>query len=129
MEILGWVVTGIAALLLLMQGTMWLQSRRTLGRSAPDTQAVDGEAASDPLRVYYFYAQHCGHCRATTPLVARLRADYRNLIQLDIADNRELARAFGVMATPSFIQVSNGVIRHVKLGAQNEAQVRALLQP
>jgi thioredoxin 1 len=117
-----------ASLLLLLQAYMWLQSRRTLGRPAPDTASVDGEATADRVRVYYFYAAHCGPCRAVTPLVERLRASHRNLIKLDIAEARELAQAFGVAATPSFIQVVDGVIRRVKLGGQSEARLRAMLQ-
>lgn len=128
MEILGWVVTTAVALLLLWQLAMWLQARRSLGRPAPDTCAVDGDAAADPVRVYYFYAERCGHCRSMTPLVERLRVSHRNLVKLDLAEARELARAFGVVATPSFIQVTDGRIRRVMLGAQSEKQLRALLK-
>jgi len=122
------LIGAAATLLLLLQATMWVRARRTLGRPAPDTASVDGAASADRVRVYYFHAVHCGHCRSMTPRVELLRAHHRNLIKLDIADARELAQAFGVAATPSFIQVVDGVIRQVKLGGQSEAQLRAMLQ-
>lgn len=123
------LLAGVVAFLFLLQGLAWMRARRSQGQPAPDTADVDGAAAADPLRVYYFYAVHCGPCRAIMPLVERLRASHRNLIKVDIADSRELARDFGVAATPSFIQVVDGIIRKVKLGGQSEAQLLAMLQP
>lgn len=121
-------ISAAAAFLILLQGLACLQARRAQGRHAPDTAAVDGAAAADRVRVYYFYATHCGPCRAMMPLVEQLCVGHRNLIKLDIAESHELARDFGVAATPSFIQVIDGVIRQVKLGGQREAQLLALLQ-
>ena len=46
---------------------LW-QSRRSLGRAAPDTGALDGLAASARRRLYYFHSPHCGEFRiAATP--------------------------------------------------------------
>ncbi len=123
------LITGFVALLLFLQeGLMWLQARRSRGQPAPDTTGVDGAADTDPVRVYYFYAKHCGPCHAMMPLVERLRASHRNLIKIDIAESRELTRDFGVTATPSFIQVVDSMIRQVKLGGRSEAQLLAMLQ-
>lgn len=127
MTILMWLLAALTGLLLAFQLAVWWRSRQSQGRAAPDTCAVDGEAAHAPLRVYYFYAAHCGACRATTPLVEQLRAEHRHLIALDIHEAPELARAFGVVATPSFYQVSDGVIRRVRIGGVNASQLRALL--
>lgn len=92
------LIGGAATFLVLLQGLMWLQARRAQGRPAPDTTLVDGKAAADRVRVYYFYATHCGPCRSMMPLVERLRGDHRNLIKLDVSESRELARSFGVAA-------------------------------
>jgi len=123
------LIGGAATFLVLLQGLMWLQARRAQGRPAPDTTLVDGKAAADRVRVYYFYATHCGPCRSMMLLVERLRGDHRNLIKLDVSESRELARSFGVAATPSFIQVIDGVIRRVKLGGQSEVRLLAMLHP
>lgn len=123
------ILLAVAAFLVLLQGAMWLQARRAQDSPAPDTHPVDGLAAADRVRVYYFYAEHCGPCRSMMPLVEQLCGDHRNLIKLDVAESRELARGFGVVATPSFIQVIDGIIRQVKLGGQSEARLLAMLQP
>jgi thiol-disulfide isomerase/thioredoxin len=122
-----WLAGAAVAFMLAVQGWMWLQSRRARGRPAPDTARVDGPAAADRVRVYYFYGVHCGHCRSMTPRVDRLRESHRNLIKLDIAEARDLAQAFGVMATPGVVQVVDGVIRRVQLGGMSDARLRALL--
>lgn len=127
MTLLVWLLAAMAGLLLAFQLAVWWRSRQSQGRVAPDTRAVDGEAALAPLRVYYFYAEHCGACRATTPLVGQLRTEHPHLIALDIHEAPELARAFGVVATPGFYQVIDGVIRRVRIGGVNASQLRALL--
>jgi thioredoxin 1 len=106
--------------------TFW-RARQAQGQPAPDTREVDGAAASDVRRVYYFFGVHCGPCRATTPLVDQLHQTYRNLIKIDVAEHQALARAFGVAATPSFVLVINGKIAQVKLGAISETKLIALL--
>jgi len=124
------ILFGAAAVfMVLLQGLTWLQARRAQGRPAPDTAAVDGAAAADRVRVYYFHATHCGPCRAMMPLVEQLNVHHRNLIKLDVAESRTLALRFGVTATPSFIQVVDGIIRQVKLGGQSEARLRDMLLP
>lgn len=119
---------GAASFLIVLQGLVWMQARRARGRRAPETRTVDGPAATDRIRVYYFFAEHCAPCRAMRPLIERLCGTHRNLVRLDIAESRELARAFGVVATPCFIQVVDGVVRQVKLGGLSETRLMRLLQ-
>jgi thiol-disulfide isomerase/thioredoxin len=125
---LPWLGGAIATFFLGMQAHIWLRSRQAQGRPAPETAHVDGAAHADRVRVYYFYAAHCGHCRSSTPLVDQLHITHRNLIKLDIADARELAQAFGIAATPAFVQVIDGVIQRVQLGGMSSAQLQTLLQ-
>lgn len=128
-------MNGLLIVLALFLGAVFLmqyltvrRARRSEGRPAPDTAAVDGEAHADSRRVYYFYSPQCGPCRATTQLADRLRPEHRNLIKVNVFEAPELARGFGIMATPSFVLVVDGEIRQVKLGGQGERQVLAMLQ-
>lgn len=111
----------------LMQYLTIRRARRNVGRPAPDTAAVDGAAHGDPRRLYYFHSPQCGPCRAMTPMVDKLGAEHRNLVKVDVTQAPELARAFGILATPSFVLVEDGEIREVKLGGQSERQIRAML--
>ncbi|MES1999497.1 MAG: thioredoxin family protein [Pseudomonadota bacterium] len=107
--------------------TFW-RAKQAQGQPAPDTRSVDGTAADDARRVYYFFGVHCGPCRAMTPVVDQLRSSHRNLIKIDVAETLPLARAFGIAATPSFVLVENGKITQVKIGAMSEKKLVALLE-
>ena len=127
MQWLIYPLVAFVALVLLMQYRVQSRAHLSVGRPAPDTSVVDGEARADPRRVYYFYALHCGPCRAMTPMVDRLRETHRNLIKVNVADAPALVRDFGVAATPSFVQVEDGAIRQVKIGGLGEKQLMSLL--
>jgi thiol-disulfide isomerase/thioredoxin len=114
------------ALLWFWQWTTWRRAKRSEGEPVPDTAAVDGGITS-AHRVYFFHATHCAPCRAITPLVDRLRAEYPNLIKVDVARHTELTRNFGIAATPSFIAVAEGRVTEVKLGPPSEGWLRAHL--
>jgi|GEM_PF-1022420 len=123
------IVTLIAlplGLLLALQWLALLRARKSVGRAVPQTAIVDN-AIDDDCRVYFFHAAHCGPCRAISPLVDSLRQEHRNLIKVDVAEHPELAREFGIRATPSFIAVSGSTIRAVKLGAPGKAWLKAHL--
>ncbi|MDA8093378.1 MAG: thioredoxin family protein [Betaproteobacteria bacterium] len=118
---------GLIALILLMQlVTVW-RAKQTIGRRAPEDDAIAAQTNTAGPRLYYFYAPNCGPCKAMTPLIDRLMASHDNLIKVNVAQSPQLARDFGISATPSFVQVEEGIIRQVKLGAISERQVRALL--
>lgn len=126
-----WLITivgGLVALLVLSQFLALRRAKRSEGSPAPDTSAVDGPAQGESRRLYYFFAPHCGPCRAMAPVVDRLRGDHPNLIKINVAESAPLARAFGIAATPSFVLVEDGLIRQVRLGGQSEKQLLSMLQ-
>jgi len=123
-----YVVIAFAAIILLMQFSLYWRARKALGKSAPDTSQIDGAAAGQSRRVYYFYSRHCGPCKAINPVVERVRLDHPNLVKVDIGQHYALAGKFGVRATPTFMLVENGLIQKVKLGGMRERQLRALLE-
>ena len=115
-------------LVLALQLSAYWRARRVVGSVAPDTSSVDGIAASECRRVYYFFAENCGPCRAMTPLLARLQQTHRNLVKVDVAQSMALARAFGIAATPSFVLVEDNTIRQVRLGGMNETRLKHMLE-
>ena len=127
MNWMGIAVAGVIALIAGMQLLMWIKAKRSVGSPAPDTSSIDGPAAADKRRLYYFYSASCGPCRAIKPLVEKLRQTHRNLIPVDVAQNLEIARAFGIAGTPSFIMVADGSVREVLLGGQSERKILDLL--
>ena len=120
-------LVGFVALMLLTQLFAFYRARRSIGARAPDTAALNEDAPEARRRLYYFYATHCGPCRAMTAMVDRLHPAHANLIKVDVAERPELARGFAIAGTPSFVLVEDGIIRQVKLGPQSESQILALL--
>jgi len=115
----GIPVGGLIALIVGMQLFMWIRAKRSVGNPAPDTSAIDGPAAADKRRLYCFYSASCGPCRAIKPLVDKLRQAHRNLIPVDVSENVDLARNFGIAGTPSFILVVDGQIEQVLCHARH----------
>ncbi len=120
--ILGLIIAGIG-FLLWWQWSVLRKAQRNVGRPAPDTTVIDPVNRAG-RRIYFFHAVHCGPCRAVAPLVDRLRREYPNLVKVDVASHPELARRFGVTATPSFIVVANDRIDEVRLGGVTEGWLR-----
>ena len=123
---IGFVI--FVGLVLALQLSAYWRTRRIVGSAVPDTSSVDGIAASERRRVYYFFAENCGPCRAMAPLVARLQQTHRNLVKVDVAQSMVLARAFGIAATPSFVLVEDNTIRQVHLGGLNETRLKRMLE-
>lgn len=120
-------ILAAVALLASLQALMWVRAKRSIGRPAPDTSSVDGPASADSRRLYYFFSQSCGPCRAMKPVVEKLRETHRNLIPVDIAQSIDLARKFSVAGTPSFVLVEGDTVRTVLLGGQAERKLSRLL--
>ena len=120
------IAAAVAAFVVIQVGLKRLASR-AVGRQTPDTAAIDGDLAPGTRRVYVFHAPHCGPCRAMMPTVDRIRETHPNLIKVDVSRDSDLARAFGVVATPSVAVVDGGTVRVIKVGAQRREQLLQLL--
>jgi len=112
---------------MLLLGMQWLAQRRarlSIGRQVSvDEPTMRGEQK----QIYFFHATHCGPCRAIKPLVQRLSGEYPNLVLVDVVEEPEQAREFGIAATPSFIVVKRATISEVKLGTVSESWLRTRL--
>jgi len=81
-----------------------------------------------PRLLVYFWSPTCGPCRAMTPAIDRVAAETGRVLKINVADSPDMARSFGVMATPSLAVVEQGVIRALFVGARSENRIRTLLQ-
>lgn len=122
-----YLLVALAAGVILMQYNLHRRARRMEGKEAPDTSVVDGVAGKSFRKLYYFYGRHCGPCKAMAVTIERVRQDHPNLIKLDIAEVPDLARLFGIVATPTFILVEAGIIRKVRLGGMTQRQLLTML--
>ncbi len=129
----GWIgiLIGVFVVAFLLVNMLpLLRARRVEGYAAPDLGAVlDERQRGQDLLLVYFWSPTCGMCRSITPFIDRLARERPDVVKVNIADHIELARAFGVLATPSFARVRGGIVEKLAIGAKGESQIRALLEP
>jgi hypothetical protein len=85
------IVGGLIALIVGMQLLMWIRAKRSVGQAAPDTSSIDGAAAADNRRLYYFYSAPI----ASQPHPRRRLAEPRPLPQIRHRRHAELHPGFG----------------------------------
>ena len=74
-----------------------------------------------------FTATWCGPCQQMGPVVDRLHRQGYAIRKVDIDQNRELARQFGVSSIPAFVLVINGKVVDRTVGVQSESQLLQML--
>ncbi len=122
-----YLLGALAASVGLMQYNLHRRAHQAEGQPAPDTSILDGLGRKHTRKLYYFYGRHCGPCKAMAPIIERVRRDHPNLIKVDVAEAPDIARQFGIVATPTFVLVDAGTIRRVRLGNMSERQLLAIL--
>ena len=72
-----------------------------------------------------FYADWCGPCRMVLPIVDEIASEREDLFvgKINVNDNPELAREFGVISIPTLIVMKDGKIINRSSGAKNKAKI------
>ena len=127
--IILYILAGIVGLFFLAQFTLIWKMKRQKGKPAPSLPGAPGERIRTGERaIFYFFSPQCGACRSMTPVVEDLAKEHREVFPVDISQQFEIARKFGVMATPSMVIVEDGKIQDYLIGPQTPAYVRGLVQ-
>ena len=77
-----------------------------------------------------FYADWCGPCRMISPLIQQIAEENPQYLvsKVNVDDNPELARAFGVASIPTMVVLKNGRIVNQWVGARSKPQILAMLE-
>ena len=77
-------------------------------------------------QVLYFTGAHCTICTAMTPVVRATAGEYESeveLVEVDVASNRDLAELHSVRSVPTFVAIHDGVVAGRAVGAQSRSGI------
>ena len=109
----------------------------TLGLSPQEKEAVDAfrrdvvEPSMSSLVVIDFWAEWCGPCKALTPVLEKVTADYAakgvTLAKVDVDKNQFIAAQFQVRSIPTVYAMFQGQLVADLTTARTETQLRTML--
>ena len=77
-----------------------------------------------------FYADWCGPCRMVLPIVDEIAKEREDLLvgKINVNDNPDLAKEFGVMSIPTLIVMKDGKVLNRVSGARSKSQILDLVK-
>ena len=80
--------------------------------------------------IYYFTADWCQPCKKTRPIVEELNREQTiaGFQIIDVDDNSELVKTFGIQSVPTFILFNDGIEKKRVIGSQTREQLEELIK-
>ena len=97
------------------------------------TETFEEEVLKSDKPVFVdFYADWCGPCKMTAPIIDELSEDekYKNItfVKVDVDANQELAGKYSVFSIPTFISFNKGEVVSQFSGARDKAGFESELE-
>ena len=75
-----------------------------------------------------FWAEWCGPCHAVAPILDQISEERQlRLVKVNIDEEQELARRYGVMSIPTMILFDGGEAKAAAIGAQPKGMLEKSL--
>lgn len=90
----------------------------------------DDVLKSDKPVLVDFWATWCGPCRMIAPIVEQLASEYEGRAKvgkLDVDENPDIARQYGVMSIPTLVVIKDGQIAAKVVGAYPKPRIAEML--
>ena len=95
------------------------------------TDATFEAETKEGLVLVDFWATWCGPCRMQAPILEKLSEelseDELKILKMDVDENPETARAFGIMSIPTLLFKKDGQVVKQVAGVHTEAQIKAIV--
>ena len=95
------------------------------------TAAFDTDVEAAPLAMVDFWAAWCGPCKMLSPAVEELAEQYGDKVlvgKVNVDEEPELARRFGIMSIPTVVFLKNGKEIGRKVGVLPPETFSAVLE-
>ncbi|WP_229673859.1 tetratricopeptide repeat protein [Sphingomonas prati] len=109
----------------------------TLGMTAAEREAIEGfrrdvvEPSMDALVIVDFWADWCGPCKALTPLLEKVAADYAargvKLVKVNVDEQKAVAAQFRIQSLPTVYAIFQGQLVADMTPARTEGQLTQML--
>jgi len=94
-----------------------------------DTFDAEVLQSQGPVLVDY-WAEWCGPCKAIAPTLEEVAREYTGKLKIakvNVDENQEIPRKYGIRGIPTLMLFKNGNIEATKVGALSKSQLTAFL--
>ena len=95
------------------------------------TDATFEAETKEGLVLVDFWATWCGPCRMQAPILEKLSEelseDELKILKMDVDENPEIARAFGIMSIPTLLFKKDEQVVKQVAGVHTAAQIKAIV--
>ena len=98
--------------------------------NATDSSFEDDVLKSDTPVLVDYWAAWCGPCKMIAPILEEVAKEYDGrlkVVKVNIDDNPDTPRKYGVRGIPTLTVFKNGNVEATKVGALSKSQLTAFL--